>query len=341
MRSPAGVLRREWSAILGVAVFTAFALLLTLLIANTLRQSGGDRREYFADFTDASAINVGDEVRIAGVRVGRVESRELRGDVARIGFAVSSDQPVRTDTTARISYLNLLGQRYLALEPGAEPGRPLREGDVIGVDRTRPALDLTTLFNAFKPLFEALDPADVNLLAGQVVELLQGQGPTLSHLATQTAQLTHHLADRDEIVGRVIDNLTTVMASASQNADDITRIVDGLAALTDGLADDADRIEQSLTGVERLTTGVDGLLAAAQEPFPRSVLELREAGDVLVAHLDEINRTLPAIPTMLDAYARAMSYGSWLNIHICNLSFEIEGTPRVAGTAGLYSEVCR
>ena len=55
----------------------------------------------------------------------------------------------------------------------------MAEKSTIGVESTRPALDLTELFNAFKPMFEALDPKDVNLIAAEVVQTLQGRGPAL------------------------------------------------------------------------------------------------------------------------------------------------------------------
>ena len=110
----------------GVIGFALFALLLTMLVGNTLAQgSSGDSRHYTAIFTDASGVKPGDDVRIAGVRVGRVDSRELIGNLAHVGFTVANDQHVRADTEVKVSYLNLLGQRYLALEAGASAANRL------------------------------------------------------------------------------------------------------------------------------------------------------------------------------------------------------------------------
>ncbi len=336
------LLRSQPGAVAGVIAFAIVSLLLTALVANTLaRASSGDQRTYVAEFTDASGIGVGDEVRVAGVRVGRIEARELRDGRARIEFSIAADQPVRTDTRARISFLNLLGQRYLALEAGAKPGAPLKDGGVIGTDRTAPALDLTELFNAFEPLFDALDPDDVNVLAREIVNAMQGQGPTISHLTTQTADLTAHLANRDAVISRVIDNVTVVMASMSEHRDEITAIISGLGRLVGDLADDSDDIEAALTSMDRLTTSVDGLLDESAEPLTSSVESMRSIGGTMVKELDAFDTATHKLPVMLDGYARSMSYGSWLNIHICSLSLGLGDKKLLAGDVGPTSEACK
>src|SRR3546814_8101763 len=78
----------------------------------------------------------------------------------------------------------------------------------IPVANTEPALDLTTLFNGFKPLFTALDPDQVNELSMNLVQVLQGEGGTVASLLENTASLTGTLAGRDDLIGEVITNLS-------------------------------------------------------------------------------------------------------------------------------------
>ena len=106
--------------------------------------------------------------------------------------------------------------------------------------RTRPALDLTAMFNAFEPIFDLLQPADINQLATNIVEVLQGQGPTMAHLLDQTARLTSGIVDRDATLAKVVDNVTLVLDTTDEHRTEITRLVDGLASLTGGLAKDSD-----------------------------------------------------------------------------------------------------
>lgn len=333
-------LRRLPVELTGLAVFAAVSVLLTLLVANTLSQGQGDRRVYTAELVDASGLSPGDEVRMAGVRVGRVESRELHDGVARITFTVDAEQSVRTDTVARVSYLNLLGQRYLALEPGDVAGEPQPPEEVIGTDRTAPALDLTELFNAFKPLFDTLEPADVNRLAEQVVAAAQGQGAVVANLTAEVASLTHHLADREDVIASVISNTTTVMSTLDDRSQELTGVVQGLATLVDGLAADTAQIDAAVVAVEALGTTVADLLRSSGPSITAVVGQMEMVGTTMVSGLAELDAAARDLPVMLDAYARSMSYGSWLNIYICSLGLAIDGAPLVPDVAPV-SPACR
>ncbi|AXT83987.1 MCE family protein [Aeromicrobium sp. A1-2] len=336
------VLRRHPGEVIGILLFAAVSILLTSMVGNTLaQQSSGAKRQYVAEFVDSSGIKPGDEVRIAGVHVGRIEGRELHDGLARVYFSVAADQSVRSDTIVRVSYLNLLGQRYLALEAGAQPGARLPEGSVIGTDHTRAALDLTALFNAFKPLFDALDPDDVNLLATEVVKSLQGEGSTLRHLTAQTADLTSHLAERDEVISRVVDNVTTVMASASDHREDLSNIITSLHSLVGRLADDSDDIDASLRSMDGLTAALGGMLDDTADPLTADLAKMTELGGTLVRHDGELGQALEDAPNLLAGYARSMSYGSWLNTYVCTLKIAIKGVTTFDGDSPPHSKVCR
>jgi len=337
------ILRRHPWEIAGLIGFTAIALLMTMVVGNTLaRRDSGDTQRYSALFTDASGIRVGDEVRIAGVKVGRVESRELKDGLAKVDFVLDANQQVRTDTVARISYLNLLGQRYLALEAGAEAGTAVPAGTTIGVDHTRPALDLTELFNAFKPMFDALDPGDVNLIATEIVQTLQGEGPRFAHLMEQTSQLTAHLADRDEVITRVIDNVTQVMQATSDHRSELRNVISGLDGLVGDLADDSGDIDSAVQAMDRMTTALDGLLDESSTPLSVALERFAELGKTLVANQDVLATTLRDAPRLLDGFNRALSHGSWLNTYVCTLDAGAGGIkiPDIAGSLG-NSEPCR
>ncbi len=334
------LLRRVPGEIAGIAAFVALSVTLTLLVVNTLAQGQGDRTTYVAEFTDASGVSAGDEVRMAGVRVGRVESRELHDGVARVRFSVDVGQTVHTDTTVRIAYLNLLGHRYLALEPGQARASVQEPHDTIGTDRTAPALDLTELFNAFKPLFDTLDPADVNRVAEQVVAAAQGQEGVVASLTTEVADLTNHLADREAVITSVVANTTTVMSTLDDRRAELSAVIDGLSTLVDGLASDASQIDSAVVAVDELAVSVADLVSGIGPPVTAALTSMATVGQTMVGGIDELEAAMTDLPTMLDAYARSMSYGSHLNIYICSLSIAVQGEPLIPDiTPG--SEVCR
>lgn len=336
-------LLRVRAELVGVLAFALVSMLLTGAVAGTLaRGAGEDAIRLTAMFRDASGLRPGDEVRIAGVRVGRVEDRELVGHLAQVTFTVDGSQVLHDGVHARISFLNLLGQRYLALERGEPGGRLLEDGDAIPLRNTRGALDLTALFNAFRPLFDVLRPGEVNGLAREVVAALQGEGPTLTHLLRETAVLTEHIAGRDEVIDQVVTNMTVVMETAAAHRQEIGELVDGLRSLVAGLARDREEIGGALGAMQQLTSVTNGLVRESADPLSRDVRRLHEVTGFFNANAALLGRSLDDAPVMLEAYARAMSYGGWLNTYICSLSFKVPGKPVVvSGDARANSEVCQ
>ena len=212
-------------------IFTIVSLLVTGLLAAIMGNIGfGAGSEYRAEFSNASSLEKGDDVRVAGVSVGEVKKVEhYRQGQAMVTFRVKDDVPLTTASRAEIRFLNLVGDRYLALEQGrpggadgGEEAEPLEADDVLPISQTAPALDLTTLFNGFKPLFQALQPDQVNELTLNLVQVLQGEGGTVQGLLQKTASLTSTLADRDQLIGEVIGNLTTTLTTVDSRSAQLT-----------------------------------------------------------------------------------------------------------------------
>src|SRR3954451_7570760 len=118
-------------------IFTVVSILVTGLLAAIMGNFGfGASSEYQAIFTSASMLEKGDDVRVAGVSVGEVKKVEhYKRTMALVTFRVKSDVPLTTTSRAEIRYLNLVGDRYLALEAGDEDGGALPDGPV-GPDGT-------------------------------------------------------------------------------------------------------------------------------------------------------------------------------------------------------------
>ena len=177
--------------------------------------------------------------------------------------------------TATIKYRNMVGQRYIALErgPTATADR-LPEGGEIPLERTTPALDLTDLFNGFKPLFQALSPEEVNDLSGEIVQVLQGEGGTVDSLLAHTGSLTATLADRDQVIGDVIDNLNSVLGTVNSQGDALSTLVGTLQELVSGLAGDRDAIGDAIEGIGDLADATAGLLEQGRPALKDSIAGL-------------------------------------------------------------------
>jgi phospholipid/cholesterol/gamma-HCH transport system substrate-binding protein len=318
-RIPVGPLVKFLTLAVVVAMATT---VLALTIANA---SGGERTTYTARFTDASGLLRGDDVRIAGVVVGSVDDvRIVDRRFAEVEFSVARDQPLPGSAGASILYRNLIGQRYLSLEQGAGPtGEKLPEGGTIPVERTRPPLNLTVLFNGFKPLFTALDPEQVNQLSFEIIQVLQGQGGTVRSLLASTASLTNTIADRDEVIGQVIDNLNAVLETVNARDGQLSELISSLQALVSGLSADREPIGEAIVSVGELTDVTAGFLEDARPALRDDIGLLGDLSENLNAQDEELERTIQALPGKLRTVSRAGSYGSWFNFYLCGLSGQV------------------
>jgi phospholipid/cholesterol/gamma-HCH transport system substrate-binding protein len=193
---------RTWSSLAKMVVFAVVTAALFGVLALTIHPLRfGDHQTVKALFTNVSGLAVGDDVRAAGVKVGRVSDIAISQRTrALVTLELRDPPPLTTATGAVIRYRNLIGQRYVALTQGtpsddgsvaAPPsGTPLADGATIPLARTKPALDLDVLWGGFKPLFAALSPKDVNELSGEIIQVLQGEGGTIDSLLAHTASLT-------------------------------------------------------------------------------------------------------------------------------------------------------
>lgn len=304
-----------------LAVFAVVTLAALALLAMAIRNSAFTATtSYQALFTDATGVSRGDEVRLAGVRVGSVDGVELDGDrLARVTFSVDRSVPLTTATWAKLRYRDLIGQRYLALVPERIGAPALPAEAVIGVERTRPALDLTVLFNGFRPLFAALTPDQVNRLSYELIRVFQGEGGTIRALLTHLASVTGTLADRDALIGSLIDNLNQVLATFDQRAPRLAELVTNLQSLVSGLSQDRRAIGSALAGFDRLTGSLDGLLTQARPSLSADITHLA----ALTGTLDQgdnkaiVDDLLRRMPGKFQTLSSIVSRGGWAEAYLC------------------------
>jgi phospholipid/cholesterol/gamma-HCH transport system substrate-binding protein len=255
-------------------------VVVSLIVTGTLTAIMGSfsfsgETEYKAAFSTASLIKKGDDVRVAGVSVGNVKKVEIKDrDQAEITFKVRKDVALTTATRASIRYLNLVGDRYMALEQGAPGGRRLAKDGTIPLAHTTPALNLTELFNGFQPLFQALQPAEVNQLSLNLVKVLQGEGGTVNSLLGNTASLTNALADRDQLIGQVIDNLSALLKTTDDHHTQLSSLIVQLKDWMTNLSADRKTIGASITNLSGLTAEVAKLLTQGRPYIKADVAQV-------------------------------------------------------------------
>ncbi|MFC7496219.1 MULTISPECIES: MCE family protein [unclassified Nocardioides] len=328
------------SAGIKLGIFTVVSLLVTGLLAAIMGNVGfGAGTTYRAVFSTASMLEKGDDVRIAGVSVGEVKEVEhYQRSAAIVTFRIKSDVPLTTASRAEIRFLNLVGDRYLALEEGGDRSAERLEGDgTIPIEQTKPALDLTTLFNGFQPLFQALDPKQVNDLSLNLVQVLQGEGGTVRGLLQKTASLTNALADRDELIGQVVDNLSQTLTTVDSRHRQLSDLVIGLKDWMTDLARDRSTIGSSLKNISDLTVVVADLLREGRPLIKSDVAKLRKLAALLneKESRGQVIEMLDRLPESMTDQTRTGMYGSWYSYYLCGVNARITLPPGLGDIPGI------
>jgi phospholipid/cholesterol/gamma-HCH transport system substrate-binding protein len=321
--------------ITGSAIKLGIVSLVLLLITVSIVVVFGQMRfnstnSYTAEFNNASGLKDGQFVRASGVEVGKVKKVRLveGGTRVRVDFAVDWSIPLYQSTTAQIRYLDLFTNRYLELKRGEGEGadRILPAGGFIPLSRTSPALDLDALIGGFKPLFRALDPEKVNTIASSIITVFQGQGGTINDILDQTAQLTAHIAERDQAIGEVVKNLNIVLDTTVRHRNEFDETVDNFEKLITGLENHADPLAAGVAQISNAAGTVADLLADNRALLHKEINYLQALQQPLVDQRDQLSDLIHKTPTALNLIGRSIGlYGDWVNFYVCDLTIKWNG----------------
>lgn len=310
-----------------LAVFLTVCLLgsfVLLTIFGEFRFGAGTT--YNAEFSNVTGLKKDDLVRIAGVEVGKVKEISVNPDATvRVAFSADNSVILTEGTQVAIRYDDLFGGRYVALEEGTGGVKPLHAGQTIPLARTKPALDLDALLGGFRPLFRALNPEQVNELSEVFIKAFQGQGPTIGMFLDQAAAVTNTLADRDQLIGQVIDNLNVVLGSLGNQTDQFDKAVTSLSQLVHGLAERKTDISNAVAYTNAAAGSVADLLAQAREPFRKVVNETDRTATIAADDHDYLDNLLNTLPDKYQVLNRQATDGGWFSFYICNVVLKVNG----------------
>ncbi|MGW0036031.1 MlaD family protein [Gordonia sp. NPDC003376] len=332
--------------LIGFSLFAVVALLLTYIIYSTLERSvSGDTTGFDTTFSDASGLAVGDDVRMAGVRVGRVDAIELDGGKAKVTFEVQDSQPMYTTTKAAIRYQNLIGQRYLALSLADGEARPLAAGSSLR-QPSEDSFDVTRLLAGFQPVFDTLTPEQVNDLSNGLLQAFQGDTVSLSNTVAQVGKMASDMADRDVVIGAIIDNLSGVMRDLSRQGDQVGTLIDSVGQVVENLNAHSARFGQAVSQIGDTAAGFADVLSQTRGDLAQAATSADQATEKLIGNGAKLDRLAVDLPIFLGHFPLVLGEGAYLNIYACDLDIAIGDVlfppgiiNKIGGTR--HSVVCR
>jgi phospholipid/cholesterol/gamma-HCH transport system substrate-binding protein len=299
-----------------ISLVVVLGLILLAFNADKLPVIGGGDT-YYADFSEAGGLKPNDEVRIAGVRVGKVDSVSLDGDHVRVSFRVDGGTGFGTRTRAAIKVKTLLGAMYLALEP-AGAGQ-LRKGSEIPVDRTSSPYDVV---QAFSGLAETSDRIDTQRLARSLTtlaDLTRHTPRSFRKALAGVSALSAHLAARNDQIGTLLQNLHRVTSTLNARDQDIVGLMRDSAVLFHALVQRREAVHDVLRSTSRLSVELTGLVRQSRGDLKPALTHLSAVVDVLEKNADNIDRSIRLMGPFYRVFANTLGNGPWFDTYIQNM----------------------
>lgn len=318
---------RHKREMINVTIFTVVMLLVAAGLVVVFGQFRfASTNTYHANFTDASRLKAGEDVRIAGVQVGSIKSVKLKNDnTVDVKFTLNERYQLYSSSRAVIRYQNLVGDRYMEITSGPGELRKLPAGGTVVLANTQPALDLDALLGGLRPVVKGLDGKKVNEITAAMIEALQGQGGALSDLLSNTGSFSQTLADRDQLIGDTITNLNTVLATVDSKGSQFNTSIDQLQQLITGLAEGRDPIAGAIGPLASAENDLTEMLQKSRRPVQGVIENARPFAQRMYERRAEVN---PVIENLAENYLRLNAlgaYGAFFNIYYCSVKIKMSG----------------
>ena len=309
--------RERNPVIVGAISLAAIAAIILLAFrAQDLPLIGGGDT-YYAAFSEAGGLKVNDEVRIAGVRVGKVESIELDGNQVRVGFRVDTESQFGSETRAAIKVKTLLGAMFLALEP-AGSGQLAEEAE-IPVERTTSPYDVV---EAFQGLAETSDRIDTDRLAESMTvlaDLTRNTPEEFREALSGVSALSANVAARDSQINSLLRNLGKVSGILDERDEDIIKLMSDSDVLFRAVVARRDSVHDLLVSTSQLSKELTLLVKQSRADLKPALEHLESVVAVLNKNEDNLDNSLRLMAPFYRVFANTLGTGPWFDTYIQNL----------------------
>ncbi|MFA5710410.1 MCE family protein [Mycolicibacterium sp.] len=289
---------------------TAVVLIAVLIGALVTVWPGDGLRRITVEgyFANSNGIFVGDEVRILGVTVGKIESIEPQATRVKIRFSYPAKYEVPADAKAVILSPSLVTARAIQLTPAYTGGPLLEDGAVIPEERTAVPVEWDDFREQLERLTETLQPTEaggVSTLGSYIntaADNVRGQGADIRNAVVQLAQAFSMLGDHSDDVFSTVENLS-VLVSALTNSTDLMRYLNqNIASVTGLLANDPDEVSQAVRNLNSVVADVGSFVADNRETIGTTTDKLASVSQALHDSLDDIKQTLHLTPNVFQNF---------------------------------------
>ena len=309
---------RERNPITVGAVCLAVLVLVMLAAfkAQDLPLIGGGTK-YYANFAEAGGLKTGDEVRIAGVRVGKVDQIALDHGHVKVRLRLKTDSAFGPDTRATIKVKTLLGAMFVSLEP-AGAGQ-LAKGAVIPVSRTTSPYDVVEAFTGLANTAGSIDSDQLASALTTLSDLTRTTPDSFKAALSGVSSLSRNLAAKDQQIGTLLTNLQRVTKVLDERDGDIVALMKDADSLFTALVARRQAVHDLLTSTSSLSKQLSGLIKESRADLNPALNQVKSVLGVLEKNEDNIDESLRLMAPFYRLFSNVLGNGPWFDSYIQNI----------------------
>jgi len=284
------------------------AVLISGLVIALGRNNLSARTTVTAYFENSNGIYPGDDVRILGVRVGKIERIDPEPKRAKITFWVDDKFKVPADAKAVIVAPSLVTARAVQLVPAYTSGPEMANGSVIPQERTTVPVEFDDLRNQLKKLTDMLQPTQpggvstVGSLINTAADNLRGQGADIRDTVIKLSQALSTLGDHSGDIFGTVKNLAVLVSALHDSSDLLRQLNQNLSAVTGLLADDPNEVGSAVADLNTAITDVRSFVADHREALGTTADKLAGITQAVGESIDDVKQALHVFPTTLQNF---------------------------------------
>lgn len=304
--------------ILRLGVITLVVMALVSAATFNLGKFPGFRgTTYYAEFSDASGIHKGNIVQVGGIRVGRVTDVTLAGDRVKVTFELKGDVDFGKESKASIKVLNLLGEKFLDVQPEGEG--QLASGGTIPVERTQAAYDIVGVFTDLTNTTEQIDTGQLSTALDTVADTLDVSAPEIRASFDGIARLSRSVASRDAEIQSLFESSKSVSKVLSERSQDIVSLMKNSDLVFKELTKRREAVHALLVNARTLALELRGLVKDNEKQIGPALQEVDGLVSFLVSKKQKIKETLAALGPYVSILSNIIGTGPWFDAYASNL----------------------
>ena len=298
--------RRNAKIVLGVVLTLVLAGGLLVVLQSAAQAA---RVHVVAYFANSNGIYAGDEVRILGVPVGKIDRIEPQPQRAKITFWYDAKYQVPADAKAVVLSPSLVSVRAIQLTPAYTGGRSMADGAVIAEDRTAVPVEWDDFRKQLERLTDTLQPTQpggvstLGAFINTTADNLRGQGSTIRDTLIKLSQAFSALGDHSNDLFSTVKNLSILVSALRDSTGLLRQLNQNLAAVTGLLSNGPDKVGVAVQNINDVVGDVQSFVAANRETLGTTTDKLASVTTALNQSLDDLKQTLHVAPTAFQNFA--------------------------------------